>query len=254
MLAAANPTFGRYLPNRTVAENVDLPVTLLSRFDLIFIVRDEPNAEKDRNIATHIVKLHANDVLDAYSRDIIKPDLLRKYIAYARKHVKPILTKEAQDMVTQFYIQMRGKSQEPSSPVAITARQLEALIRLAEAEAKMRLSSAVDKEDADRAISLFLKFLQSVGIDVETGKVDIDVIMTGKPPRSSQERIAVVLETIGRLEELNNGKPVKLDDVLREVEERGGMDRSTADKLINLLMKQGELYAPKPGGYVKKVH
>ncbi len=75
--------------------------------------------------------------------------------------------------------------------------------------------------------------------------------MTGKP-RSSQERIAVVLETIGRLEELNNGKPIKLDDVLKEVEDRG-IDRSTADKLINLLMKQGELYAPKPG-YVKKVH
>ena len=251
VLAAANPTFGRYLPNRTVAENVDLPVTLLSRFDLIFIVRDEPNAEKDRNIATHIVKLHSNDILDAYSRDIIKPDLLRKYIAYARKHVKPILTKEAQELVTQFYVQMSRKSQEPNSPVAITARQLEALIRLAEAEAKMRLSSTVDKEDAERAISLFLKFLQSVGIDVETGKVDIDVIMTGKP-RSSQERMAVVLETISKMEELNDGKPVKLEDALREVEERG-VDRAAAEKLINMLMKNGELYAPKPG-YIKKVH
>jgi replicative DNA helicase Mcm (EC 3.6.1.-) len=234
-----------------VAENVDLPVTLLSRFDLIFIVRDEPNAEKDRNIATHIVKLHSNDILDAYSRDIIKPDLLRKYIAYARKHVKPILTKEAQELVTQFYVQMRSKSQEPNSPVAITARQLEALIRLAEAEAKMRLSSTVDKEDAERAISLFLKFLQSVGIDVETGKVDIDVIMTGKP-RSSQERMAVVLETISKMEELNDGKPVKIEDALREIEERG-VDRAAAEKLINMLMKNGELYAPKPG-YVKKVH
>ncbi len=249
VLAAANPAFGRYLPNRTVAENVDLPVTLLSRFDLIFIIRDEPQLDKDKLVATHISTLHAGELPEEY-RDIIPPDLLRKYIAYARKFIKPILSKEAKDRIVQFYLQMRGKSTEPHSPVAITARQLEALIRLAEAEARMRLSQIVTAEDAERAIKLFMKFLQSVGIDVETGKIDIDIIMTGKP-RSTQEKVAALINIITKLEEFNNGKPVKIDDIYREGENYG-MDRTTIDKLISMLIKSGELYQPKPG-YVKRV-
>jgi replicative DNA helicase Mcm len=144
VLAAANPAFGRYLPNRTVAENVDLPVTLLSRFDLIFIIRDEPNLDRDKAIAEHITTLHAGELPESFT-DIIPPDLLRKYIAYARKHVKPVLSPEARERIVQFYVQMRAKSREPDSPIAITARQLEALIRLAEAEAKMRLRMRIGR-------------------------------------------------------------------------------------------------------------
>ncbi|OYT25695.1 MAG: hypothetical protein B6V02_03040, partial [Thermoprotei archaeon ex4572_64] len=90
----------------------------------------------------------------------------------------------------------------------------------------------------------------SVGIDVETGKIDIDIIMTGKP-RSTQEKVATLINIITKLEEFNNGKPVKIDDIYREGENYG-MDRTTIDKLINMLIKSGELYQPKPG-YVKRV-
>lgn len=249
VLAAANPAFGRYLPNRTVAENVDLPVTLLSRFDLIFIIRDQPSLEHDKKVAEHVTTLHSGELPQEF-KDIIPPDLLRKYIAYARKYVKPRWTKEARDLIMEFYISLRSKSSDPSSPIAITARQLEALIRLAEAEAKMRLSPLVEREDAERAIRLFEKFLKSVGIDVETGKIDIDIIMTGKP-RSKQEKLAKLMEIIAKLEEANGGRPVKLEDVYKEAES-AGLDRQTVDQLINILIKSGELYTPKQG-YVKRV-
>ncbi len=249
VLAAANPAFGRYLPNRTVAENVDLPVTLLSRFDLIFIIRDQPSIDHDKKVAEHVTTLHSGELPQEF-KDIIPPDLLRKYIAYARKYVKPRWTKEARDLIMEFYINLRAKSTDPSSPIAITARQLEALIRLAEAEAKMRLSPLVEREDAERAIRLFEKFLKSVGIDIETGKIDIDIIMTGKP-RSKQEKLAKLMDIIARLEEANGGRPVKLEDVYREAE-NAGLDRQTVDQLINILIKSGELYTPKQG-YVKRV-
>jgi replicative DNA helicase Mcm len=249
VLAAANPAFGRYLPNRTVAENVDLPVTLLSRFDLIFIIRDEPNLDRDKAIAEHITTLHAGEVPEGFT-EIISPDLLRKYIAYARKHVKPVLTPEARERIVQFYVQMRAKSREPDSPIAITARQLEALIRLAEAEAKMRLSPVVEAEDADRAIRLFMKYLSSVGIDIESGKIDIDIIMTGKP-KSAQERLALVMNILAQLEDANGGKPVRIEDLYREAES-AGLDRQAVDKAINMLLKSGDVYTPRPG-YIKRV-
>lgn len=249
VLAAANPAFGRYLPNRTVAENVDLPVTLLSRFDLIFIIKDEPNVDRDKAVAEHVTKLHAGEVVQSF-RSMIKVDLLRKYIAYARKYIKPVLTPEARDKIISFYTQMRAKStQEVGSPVAITARQLEALIRLTEAEAKMRLSNIATAEDAERAIRLFMKFLQSVGIDMETGNIDIDVIMTGKP-RSQQEKIALLMSIITKLEQINNNKPIKIEDLYKEAENEG-LDRSTVDKILNILRSNGEIYTPKQG-YIKR--
>jgi len=249
VLAAANPAFGRYLPNRTVAENVDLPVTLLSRFDLIFIIRDQPSPEYDKKVAEHVTMLHSGELPPEF-KDIIPPEVLRKYIAYARKYVKPKWTKEAREKIIQFYVSLRSKSTDPNSPIAITARQLEALIRLAEAEARMRLSPLVEVEDAERAIRLFKKFLESVGIDVETGKIDIDIIMTGKP-RSKQEKIATIIDIITKLETASGGKPVKIEDVLKEAES-AGIDRQTAEQIIQFLIKQGELYQPRQG-YVKRV-
>ncbi len=145
---------------------------------------------------------------------------------------------------------MRAKSREPDSPIAITARQLEALIRLAEAEAKMRLSPVVEAEDADRAIRLFMKYLSSVGIDVESGKIDIDIIMTGKP-KSTQERMALIMNLLAQLEESSGGKPVRIEDLYKEAES-AGLDRQAVDKAINMLLKSGDIYMPKPG-YVKRV-
>ncbi len=124
------------------------------------------------------------------------------------------------------------------------------MIRLSEAEAKMRLSPVVEAEDADRAIRLFMKYLSSVGIDVESGKIDIDIIMTGKP-KSAQERMALIMNLLAQLEESSGGKPVRIEDLYKEAE-AAGLDRQAVDKAINMLLKSGDIYMPKPG-YVKRV-
>lgn len=106
----------------------------------------------------------------------------------------------------------------------------------------MRLSPVVEAEDADRAIRLFMKYLSSVGIDVESGKIDIDIIMTGKP-KSAQERMALIMNLLAQLEESSGGKPVRIEDLYREAE-AAGLDRQAVDKAINMLLKSGDIYMP----------
>ena len=128
ILAAANPTLGRYDPYRTVGENISLPVTILSRFDLIFVLRDVPEATKDAQMTEHILNLHRTGVSPTEAP--IEAELFRKYVSYA-KNVKPILTQEAMDRLKEFYLLMRAASETEGTPVAITARQLESLVRIA---------------------------------------------------------------------------------------------------------------------------
>lgn len=248
VLAAANPAFGRYLPNRTVAENIDLPVSLLSRFDLIFVIRDEPREDFDSTLAGHIVDLHAGRTPEAF-KNVLRPDFLRKYIIYARRHVRPVLSEEAKEKIKAFYLEMRRRYQGPGTAVAITARQLEALIRLTIAEAKMRLSPIAAGEDAERAIRLYLAFLKSVGIDIESGAVDIDAIMTGVPA-SRREAYIKVVELLKKLEELERGA-VKVETLVTEAE-KFGIPRAETQRVIDLLIRNGEVYTPRPG-YIKRV-
>ncbi|RLI27127.1 hypothetical protein DRO58_04805, partial [Candidatus Bathyarchaeota archaeon] len=100
ILAAANPALGRYDPNRTVAENINLPVTLLSRFDLIFVLKDRPDKERDARLTEHILRLHGG--FEEEVKPVIEPELLRKYISYS-KRIKPRMTEEAMEIIKDFY-------------------------------------------------------------------------------------------------------------------------------------------------------
>ena len=248
ILAAANPAFGRYMFQRTIAENIDLPVTILSRFDLIFVITDEPQAEKDLQLAKHVVELHSK-ALESRYEDIIPPDLLKKYVAYARRYVKPKLSEEAKRKIVEFYVEMRKKSENPESPIAITPRQLEAIIRLAEAQAKMKLKETVTVEDVEAAIELMLYFLHSVGLDVQTKAIDIDIVMTGKP-KSQREKFAKLMELIKLMEEEGKGKGVKVDELIKRGE-REGLERDFIENALRHLKNEGEIYEPRPG-YIKR--
>ena len=248
ILAAANPAFGRYLRHRTIAENIDLPVTILSRFDLIFIITDIPNAETDRELAEHVVNLHSGDYHKIFS-GIIPPDLLRKYVAYARRYIHPKLSEEAKQKIIKFYTEMRAKSENPNSPITITPRQLEALIRLAEAQAKMKLSDVVTEEDAQAAIELMMYFLQSVGLDVETDKIDIDIVMTGKP-MSMREKFIKLIEIIKEIEKSSKDGLVKVSELIEEATSQG-LDKEFVERALEQLRREGEIYEPKPG-YIKR--
>ncbi len=245
ILAAANPALGRYEPHRTVAENISLPVTILSRFDLIFILRDQPNKDADSKMSEHILELHRKGLSPV--EPPIPSDLLRKYISYA-KGIKPVLTKEALQRLKDFYMAMRSASETEGSPVAITARQLEALVRTAEARARSALRKEILAQDAEAAIAIMRRSLEEVGIDISSSKFDIDLIMTGKP-KSLRDRLQTVLSTIMEMQK-ETGLVEKVA-LLNELETKYKIIGGEAERLIGQLLREGTIYSPREG-YLKK--
>ena len=175
ILAAANPMYGKYDPFKNITENVNLPIPLLTRFDLIFVVRDIPSKEKDEKIARHIIELHTPQGTD--KRSVIDVDLLTKYLSYAKRGT-PKMTKDAEEKILEYYLQMRNVESEEM--ITVTPRQLEGIIRLSTARARLLMKSEVELEDAERAIFLLQSMLEDAGVDVNTGKVDLGVLQ-GKP-------------------------------------------------------------------------
>lgn len=245
VLAAANPKFGRFDRFKILAEQIDLPSPILSRFDLIFVVEDRPNIKNDTELAQHILKIHQEDTIN-YE---IEPDLLRKYIAYARKNVNPKLTDDANTILKEFYVSTRNSSAEEEGPVPITARQLEAIIRLAEASAKIRLKNTVDKEDAEKAVRLQLACLKEVGVDPETGEIDIDKV-EGRTPKSDRDKLQKVLEEVGILEEEYAGKAPK-DVLISNMAEKYDVSEEKVESIIKNLKHKGIIYEPN-SGYLKR--
>ena len=221
ILAAGNPKFGYYDPSRSFVDNIDLPAPIISRFDLIFIVRDVIEKSRDEMLANYVLETHTNVEL---FRPEIDLELLRKYIAYARKHVKPKLTPQAKRLLKEFYVEMRSSalqhSQEGAKPIPITTRQLEALIRLTEAHARMSLKHEATEEDAIAAIRIMTSVLESIGLDIETGAIDVGIIMTGASFRARKIMSEV------------------LDAVKRIMDEKGGEGCVRAGELIKILSEK----------------
>ncbi|MCD6463967.1 minichromosome maintenance protein MCM [Candidatus Woesearchaeota archaeon] len=245
VLAAANPKFGRFDPTEVIAKQIDLPSTLINRFDLIFPIKDLPNKDKDEAMASFILKLHKDSTT-------LKPEidtkLLRKYIAYARQKIKPKLTDAALEEIKQYYLKMRSASSIEEGgirTIPISARQLEALVRLAEASAKTRLSSRVTKKDARRAIDLVHYCLAQIGTDPETGRIDIDRVITGIPA-SQRSQIAIVRDIIAELEVKSPNKEVAEEDVISLAEQRG-VPRHKCEEILEKLKRSGDIYNPKRG-------
>ncbi len=245
ILAAANPALGRYEPHRSVGENISLPVTILSRFDLIFVLRDEPNKEADSKMSEHILEIHRKGLNPVESP--ISLELLRKYISYA-KGIKPTLTKEALQRLKDFYMAMRSVTETEESPVAITARQLESLVRIAEARTRSALRKEILAEDAEAAVAIMKRSLEEVGIDVSSEKMDIDLIMTGKP-KSLRDKLQLVLSTIMEMERETG--LVEKTALLNELEAKSSTTIGEAERLISQLLREGTIYSPKQG-YLKK--
>jgi replicative DNA helicase Mcm len=262
ILAAANPKYGRFDPFQPPAEQFDIPPTLLSRFDLIFPVKDILEEHKDRELADHILKSHRATEMRAHNELLkegkfsneeiienekqvlpsIPPEILRRYIAYARRSMNPVLSIEALERIKAFYVDLR-KAGEKSGSIPITPRQLEALVRMAEASAKVRFRDTVTIEDADRAIRLVKYVLREIGMDRETGKLDIDIIATGQP-KSKMDRVRQLYRIIKNLNK--EKEDVSYEMIIREAETQGiGTDK--VDELISILRKNGDIYSPRPG-------
>jgi replicative DNA helicase Mcm len=235
VLAAANPVFGRYNEYKTIFENLaSLPVTLLSRFDLIFLMLDRPDPEKDRKLAEHILNLHRG----ALPPPPIPRDLLKKYVAYARQ-INPELTVEALQLLDDFYQKIRSQI-EKTEIAEIGARQLEALVRIAEARARAALRDKVLAEDAAAAIRITTQSLKQLNIDLGT-------LATGLP-KTVRDKLSLILSLIVQMErETGMVDRYALINALEEYK----ITKSEATQLINQLVKEGAIYEPREG-YLKK--
>ncbi|MBQ2962070.1 minichromosome maintenance protein MCM [Methanobrevibacter sp.] len=240
VLAAANPKFGKFDTYKALASQIDLPSPILSRFDLTFVLEDKPNVEKDKELAQHILKTHQFSNI-AYD---IEPELLRKYIAYARKNVHPVLTDGATKVLEEFYVSVRSGAVEEDAPVPITPRQLEATIRLAEASAKLQLKDEVEASDALRAVSLQKWCLEKIGMDPDTGKIDIARV-EGRTPTSEKNKMNTVMAEIETLEEEFDNVPV---NILKEhLSENFSISEEKTDEILKTLRSKGLIYEPRHG-------
>jgi replicative DNA helicase Mcm len=249
VLAAANPKFGRFDPYELLAKQIELPSTLINRFDLIFPIRDMPDRENDERLASFLLKLHQSTENNEGEYDA---DFLRKFISYAKQRVKPVITNEALEEIKKYYIKMRGSGSDSDGAIKaipISARQLEALVRLTEASAKVRLSKKAEKKDAKVAIDLVHHTLSAIGLDPETGKFDIDRITTGVTA-SQRSTIAVVKEIVSELEAAV-GKVIPVEDIVREAEIKGVNEDNTVETLEKL-KRSGDLFSPK-NGFISRI-
>ncbi|KAF9086525.1 hypothetical protein BGX29_001367 [Mortierella sp. GBA35] len=178
LLAAANPIHSQYNHRLPMVDNIDLPPTLISRFDLLYLVLDIVNEQSDRRLARHILSLYLEDAPETGGSDIIPIDTLTSYISYARNHCHPVLGEESSAVLVQCYLDLRKLG--GGKQITATTRQLESMIRLAEARARLRLSPDVEKEDVEEASRLIREGLKESAMDPRTGLLDMDLLTTGQ--------------------------------------------------------------------------
>lgn len=243
ILSAANPMYGKYDPYKNITENVNLPIPLLTRFDLVYVIRDLPEREKDSNVASHILEIHKD--IKVTSQNAINIDLFSKYLAFA-KQIEPELTLDAISVIREYYMKMRNVDSD--SMITVTPRQLEGLVRLSTARAKLLLKDKVEKEDAERAIFLVQRMLETAGVDVNTGKVDLGVLH-GKP-FSEISKLKLFMEIFSSIsgEEKND---VEENVFITELVKSGKFSESDAKSHIKKALNDGQIYERKAGFYSK---
>ena len=241
ILAAANPMYGKYDPFKNITENVNLPIPLLTRFDLIHVIRDKPSKEHDTKIAQHIINLHTPKGID--KKSLIDSETLTKYLSYV-KRIDPKLTKEAEQKILDYYMKMR--TIEAEDMITVTPRQLEGLIRMATARARLLLKTQVEEDDAERAIYLLQHMFESAGIDVNTGKVDLGVLQ-GRP-RSEVSKMQLFMDVMESLEG-DHKTPVDEKQLVEELAKTEKFTDEEAKNFIRKMARDSSIYESKPGHY-----
>ena len=185
VLAAANPLYSRYNRRKSLSENINLPNSLLSRFDLMFLILDIPDVDRDMALARHVTFVHQNEGLEQRREEddsddedeendrehdssdydeekgVVSPRLLREYISRARRH-EPVVPPEVAPYIVEAYVSLRmqdrpgrnNRNTKTGDQTAMTARQLLSILRLGQALARLRFSDFVAREDVDEAIRL----------------------------------------------------------------------------------------------------
>lgn len=260
MLAAANPKYGRFEEDTPIADQIDLPPALMSRFDLIFVLTDKPDKAKDTAITEHILNahqrgqvrmMHEGEVIDGIDekgilektnsiRPVYEQEILRKYVAYS-KRITPIMTQEAMSIIESSFLRIRGMGNGGNS-VPITARQLEAFVRLSEASAKMRLSRVVTDVDANRAVDLVEDYLRRIA-GSDDGGFDIDKIATGisSKDRNKIDVIRGIFKEFG-VDGMNS------EEIIAHASNQG-VGETDVTRALKQLSDAGEIYKSPSGVY-----
>ena len=259
---SANPKYGQFDKYEELAEQINMPPSLLSRFDLIFILLDEPNPINDAQISEHILQTHvagemkqlrevSTELISSKKAELaaqhiipeIPSELFRKYVAYARKNIFPVLTEQAIGHIHNLYLSLRAaRSSSKTKSIPITTRQEEAMVRLAEASARVRLSQEVTLEDAERATGLMMTCLKTVGYDPKTGETDSSFLnsVVSKDQRSAIKTLKDIMKT--RSIKHSNGI-ILVSEILNEAEIQG-VERERAEKSLIKMVTNGDVFKP----------
>jgi len=262
-LGAANPKYGRFDQYEPIGEQIDLEPALISRFDLIFTVTDSPDPDHDSRLAKHIIKTNYAGEINTQREELasseftpeqvaevtqevapeIDAELLRKYIAHAKRSCYPTMTEEAKDLIEEFYVNLRSKGADEDAPVPVTARKLEAMVRLAEASAGPALGHGRahrrgPRDRHRRVVSQGHRCRPGDGAVRRRRGRDRDL-------KSQRDRIKNIKGLIADIEEeYQEGAPV--EEVLDRAGEIG-MDPGKAEREIEKLRTKGEVYEPQQG-------
>lgn len=235
ILASANPINSRYDPNLPVTGNIDLPPPLLSRFDLVYLILDKVDESIDRQLARHLTDMYLEDAPETVNANSVLPvELLTLYIQYAKENFNPVMTEEGKNELVRSYVEMRKLGEDARSSekrITTTTRQLESMIRLSEAHAKMRLSERVELIDVKEAVRLIKSAIKDYATDPVTGRIDMDMIQTGTTAQQRRVQEDLVSEIMKIIEENNN--LIRFNDLSVKLNERSSF------RVENLVINEG---------------
>lgn len=238
VLAAANPVFGRYDDLKSPGDNIDFQTTVLSRFDMIFIVKDDHNENRDMSIAQHVMNVHTGN-FNGNQNSNREGDLLiekmKRYIQYAKMKCAPRLSPDASERLSSHFVSIRRRLQineanmHERSSIPITIRQLEAIIRMTEALAKLHLSPVASEGHVEEAIRLFsASTMNAVDQDITSG----NLITTGE---LNEEIKKVEFELRRRLP---IGWSTAYKTLRREIVDSGKASINALDKTLYILERR----------------
>jgi replicative DNA helicase Mcm len=242
ILAAINPVLGKYDAYQNLTDNINLPIPLLTRFDLIFVIRDTPTPAQDELLASHILEVHRKRGFT--TAPPVQFDLLKKYITFVKK-MTPTLTREAEERLKEYYLSLRRSTTE--GQIGATPRTLESLIRTSTARARLLLREQVTEEDALAAISLMKRMVEDVLTDAATQTKGDFGVLFGKPV-GEKNKLSAAMQVFKQLEgEGAQRRPVEGRLFREELIKSAKFTDEDSDKLITNMLKEGIIYESKTG-------
>jgi replicative DNA helicase Mcm len=249
---------GRFDKYQPISEQFEFRSALLSRFDLIYTVADQPDYDDDKQLADHVLENHdlekqkaANDteLTDEELAAVAGPlsdNILTKWLALARDQpAPPFASEDLREDLAERYAKFRVSNTSEDSPIPIAARKLKAITRIAEAAAKLEFCDVIEQRHVDIALEQTKESLKDVGMN-EDGQFDADVVETGTstPQRSRIKSLAELIETMCDEE----GGPVDTTELLDRAVDDLNLERGKAEDTLNKLrLKKGWVYEPQAG-------